>query len=85
MQARARGVILVTTKSEKTVRILDRSEERLAQSKVEEYAYWQSRTPLERLLAMQELSFAFFEERDNATEVRRQFLRSPVSLPFLSR
>jgi len=29
---------------------------------------------------MQELSFAFFEERDNATEVRRQFLRSPVIL-----
>jgi hypothetical protein len=65
----------------KTVRILNRGEESLSQSKDEEYAYWQSRPPLERLVAMQELSFAFFEERDNAAEVRRQFLRSPVSLP----
>jgi len=70
----------VTTTSEKSVRILDRGEESLSQSKDEEYAYWQSRPPLERLVAMQELSFAFFEERDNATEVRRQFLRSPVIL-----
>ena len=28
---------------------------------------------IERLRAMQELSFAFFGERNNATEVRRQF------------
>jgi hypothetical protein len=73
----------MTTISEKTLRILDRSEANLSQSKDEEYAYWQSRPPLERLVAMQELSFAFFEERDNATEVRRQFLRSPVILPRL--
>jgi hypothetical protein len=71
----------MTTAGEKTVRILNRGEENLSQSKDEEYAYWQSRPPLERLVAMQELSCAFFEERDNATEVRRQFLRSPVSLP----
>ncbi len=73
----------MTTTSEKTVRILNRGEESLSQSKDEEYAYWQSRPPLERLVAMQELSFAFFEERDNAAEVRRQFLRSPVSLARL--
>jgi len=78
-------MILVTAKSEKTVRVLNRNEESLLQSKDEEYAYWQSRPPFERLLAMQELSFAFFEERDNATEVRLQFLRTPVSLPFLPR
>jgi len=64
----------------KNVRILSRGEETILRSKDEEYAYWQSRPPLERLLAMQELSFAFFEERDNATEIRRQFLRSPVCL-----
>lgn len=73
----------MTTASLKTIRILNRSDENLLQSKEEEYAYWQSRPPLERLMAMQELSFAFFEERDNATEVRRQFLRSPGSLPRL--
>jgi len=73
----------MTTTGEKTVRIFNHGEESLTQSKDEEYAYWQSRPPLERLLAMQELSFAFFEERDNAVEVRRQFLRSPVSLPRL--
>ena len=73
----------MTATSDKTLRILDRSEENLSQSKDEEYAYWQSRPPLERLVAMQELSFAFFEERDNATEIRRQFLRSPVSLSRL--
>ena len=73
----------MTTTSEKTVRVLNRNEESLLLSKDEEYAYWQSRPPVERLLAMQELSFAFFEERDNATEVRRQFLRTPVSLPRL--
>jgi hypothetical protein len=66
-----------------TVRILRRDTESLLQSKDEEYAYWQSRPPLERLLAMQQLSFAFFEERDNEVEIRRQFLRSPVCLPRL--
>jgi hypothetical protein len=65
-----------------TVRILRRDTESLLQSKDEEYAYWQSRPPLERLLAMQQLSFAFFEERDNEAEIRRQFLRSPVCLPL---
>ena len=73
----------MTTASEKTVRILSHDQESFSQSKDEEYAYWQSRPPLERLVAMQELSFAFFEERDNATEIRRQFLRSPVCLPLL--
>jgi hypothetical protein len=57
--------------SNMTVRI--RSRESLLQSKDEEYAYWQSRPPLERLVAMQELSFAFFEERDNEAEIRKQF------------
>lgn len=71
----------MTTVIGKTVRILSCGDESLSQSKDEEYAYWQSRPPLERLVAMQELNFAFFEERGNATEVRRQFLRSPVSLP----
>jgi len=65
------------------VRVLRRDPETLAQSKDEEYAYWQSRPPLERLLAMQELSFAFFEERGNEAEIRQQFLRSPVCLPRL--
>lgn len=73
----------MTITGEKTVRILSRGQESFSQSKDEEYAYWQSRPPLERLVAMQELSFAFFEERDNATEIRRQFLRSPVCLPLL--
>lgn len=73
----------MATTSEKTVRILKGGEQNLSQSKDEEYAYWQSRPPLERLLAMQELSFSFFEERDNAIEVRRQFLRTPVCLPRL--
>jgi hypothetical protein len=66
--------------SGKTVRILSRDEQNLLRSKDEEYAYWQSQPPLARLVAMQELSFAFFEERDNAIEIRRQFLRSPVGL-----
>ena len=83
MQTRDREAVLVTTTSEKKVRILNHGVESLSQSKDEEYAYWQSRPPLERLVAMQELSFAFFEERDNAAEVRCQFLRSPVSLPRL--
>ena len=70
----------MTATNAKTVRILTGDEENLSRSKDEEYAYWQSRPPLERLVATQELSFAFFEEHDNAAEVRRQFLRSPVSL-----
>jgi hypothetical protein len=65
---------------EKRVRILQRSDENLSASKDEEYAFWQSRPPLERLLAMQELNFAFFEERDNEAETRQQFLRSPVCI-----
>ncbi len=73
----------MTDASEKTVRIMRRNTESLLQSKDEEYAYWQSRPPLERLVATQELSFAFFEERGNEAEIRRQFLRSPVCLPRL--
>jgi hypothetical protein len=69
--------------SEVTVRILRRNAETLLRSKDEEYSYWQSRPPLERLVAMQELSFAFFEERGNEAEIRQQFLRSPVCLPRL--
>jgi hypothetical protein len=71
----------MTDASEKTVRIFRLDTESLTQSKDEEYAYWQSRPPSERLVAMQELSFAFFEERGNEAEIRRQFLRSPVCLP----
>ena len=70
----------MTDTNEKTVRILRRDTESLLQSKDEEYAYWQSRPPIERLVAMQELSFAFFEERGNEAEIRRQFLRSPVCI-----
>jgi hypothetical protein len=66
--------------SEKTVRILKHDTKTLSESKNEEYAYWQSRPPIERLVAMQELSFAFFEERGNEAEIRRQFLRSPVCI-----
>jgi len=72
---------LVPERPDMTVRILKRTPETLSESKDEEYAYWQSRTPLERLVAMQELSFAFFEERDNEAEIRRQLLRSPVCAP----
>jgi hypothetical protein len=71
----------MTDASQMAVRILKRNAENLLQSKDEEYAYWQSRPPIERLVAMQELSFAFFEERDDEAEIRRQFLRSPVCLP----
>ena len=73
----------MTDATEKAVRIMRRNTESLLQSKDEEYAYWQSRPPLERLVAMQELSFAFFEGRGNETEIRRQFLRSPRCLPRL--
>jgi hypothetical protein len=71
----------MTDASQMTVRILKRNMQNLSQSKDEEYAYWQSRPPIERLVAMQELSFAFFEERGNEAEIRQQFLRSPVCLP----
>jgi hypothetical protein len=73
----------MTDAAKKTVRIIRRNAESPLQSKDEEYAYWQSRSPLERLVAMQELSFAFFEERGNEAEIRQQFLRSPVCLPRL--
>jgi hypothetical protein len=68
--------------NKKAVRIRTLDTESLTHFKDEEYAYWQGRTPLERLVAMQELSFAFFEERDNEAEIRRQLLRSPVCLPL---
>jgi hypothetical protein len=73
----------MTDTNEKIVRIMKRSTESLLQSKDEEYAYWQSRPPLERLVAMQELSFAFYEERGNEAEIKQQFLRSPVCIPRL--
>ena len=66
--------------SDRTVRVCKRNAGDLLRAKDEEYAYWQSRPPLERLVAMQELSFAFFKERDDEAAVRRQFLRSPVYL-----
>jgi hypothetical protein len=68
--------------NEMIVRILKLGKANLSQSKDEEYAYWQSRPPIERLLAMQELSFAFFEERGNKVAIRQQFLRSPICLPM---
>jgi hypothetical protein len=73
----------MTATSKTSVRVLKRNPENLQQSKDEEYAYWQSRPPLERLIAMQELSFAFFEVRGSEAEIRQQFLRSPVCLPRL--
>lgn len=54
----------MTNAGKMTVQVLKYSTENLAQSKDEEYAYWQSRPPIERLAAMQELSFAFHEERE---------------------
>jgi hypothetical protein len=68
---------------DKTVRVLPRNEDNVSKAKDEEYAFWQSRPPLERLVVMQELSFAFFEGRANEVETRQQFLRSPVCLPRL--
>lgn len=53
----------MTNESKMSVRVLKHNRESLAKSKDEEYAYWQSRPPIERLAAMQELSFAFHEER----------------------
>jgi hypothetical protein len=67
--------------NETAVRILRRDAATLMQTKDEEYAYWQSRPPIERLVAMQELSFAFFEERDNEAAIRQQFLRFAACLP----
>jgi len=63
------------------IRILKHNAENLAQTKDEEYEYWQSRPPVERLQAMQELSFAFFEAPGNEAEIKLQFLRSPRILP----
>ena len=71
----------MTEASNRTVQILKRHPENLTRAKDEEYFYWQSQSPLQRLLAMQKLSFAFFEGRDDEAEIRRQFLRSPRSLP----
>lgn len=70
---------------ETAVRILSHDAATLVQTKDEEYAYWQSRPPIERLVAMQELSFAFFEERGDEAEIRQQFLRSPGCFPRLRR
>ena len=67
----------------KSVRTLNFDSGNLEESKDEEYRYWQSRAPIERLEAMQELSFAFFEGRGDEAETRRQFLRSPICLPRL--
>jgi hypothetical protein len=75
----------MTDATEKGVRIIRPDKESILQAKDEEYAYWQSRPPLERLVAMQELSFASFEERGNEAEVRRQFLRSPRCLRRLDK
>jgi predicted nucleotidyltransferase len=52
----------MTDRREVSVRILEQNTETLQRSKDEEYAYWQSRPPRERLAAMRELSAAFFEE-----------------------
>ena len=66
-------------------RTLRANAETLSRSKDEEYAYWQSRPAIERLLAMQELSFASFEGRDNEADIRRRFLQSPRCLSLASR
>ena len=66
--------------ADKRIRILDGNDENFLRSKDEEYAYWQSRPPIERLLATQQLSFASFEGHDNEAEIRQQFLRSPVCI-----
>jgi len=65
----------------KSVRLLRHDAATLLQTKDEEYAYWQSRPPIERLVAMQELSFAFFEERSHEAAIRQQFLRFAACLP----
>ena len=66
---------------EMTVRILRHDVATLVQTKDEEYAYWQSRPPIERLVTTQELSFAFFEERGNEAAIRQEFLRFAACLP----
>src|SRR5947209_8083236 len=76
-----KGFCLMNKARAVEVRILKYNAESVARAKDEEYEYWQSRPPVERLQAMQELSFAFFEARGNEAEIRRQFLRSAVSLP----
>jgi hypothetical protein len=63
----------VSDETAKAVRVLRRDALTLAESKDEEYAYWQSRSPLDRLVAMQKLSFAFFEGSDNAAETDSNF------------
>jgi hypothetical protein len=75
----------VTDRKAMQVRILEQNAETLLQSKDEEYAYWQSRPPLERLVATQELNAAFYGERGDETETRQQFLRSPRCLPLVWR
>jgi hypothetical protein len=70
----------MNNRDQTAVKVIEQTAENFQESKDEEYAYWQSRTALERLVATQELSFAFFEERGNEVEVRRQFLRSAVCL-----
>lgn len=72
---------LMTDATKMPVRILKLDAEGLAQSKDEEYAYWQSRSPLERLVGTQELSFALFGLTGNKAELRQLFLRSPKCLP----
>ena len=71
----------MSNEKNRAVRILTLTKTALEASKNEEYAYWQGKTPLERLLATQELSFAFFGELNEA-ETRQQFLRAPHCLPF---
>jgi hypothetical protein len=64
-----------------TVRILRRDTESLQQSKDEEYAYWRSRAPIERLEAMLELNFALFGLKGDEPDLRQRFLQSPRILP----
>jgi hypothetical protein len=71
----------MTNASKMTVRILRRDTESLQQFKDEEYAYWQSRPPIERLEAMLELSFALFGLKVDEADLRQRFLQSPKILP----
>jgi len=71
----------MTNASKMTVRILRRDTQSLQQSKDEEYAYWQSRPPIERLEAMLELSFALFGLKGDEPDLRQRFLLSPRTLP----
>lgn len=72
--------VLMDNKEDWKVSFLRNDAEDSMRAKDEEYLYWQSRTPLERLVAMQELSLAFFEECSDEVEIRQQFLRTPVCL-----